>query len=68
MTDRCLAALRSAHEKLCIAQTDVKWPGHKQQLGEALKTIERIGVFYFADVWSEYQLPTTELDKEQTDD
>ena len=60
--DRCLGALRSAHEKLCIAQTDMQWPGHRHDIGEALKTIERIGVFLYPTEWSAFMLPTTELD------
>lgn len=60
--DRVLPNLRSAREKLCIAQTDMEWPGHRTQIQFALDTIDRIGVFLYPTEWSKYAEPTTELD------
>lgn len=59
--ERLCGALRSAHEKLCIAQTDVPDDVHRAALGEALHTIERVGVFWCSD-WSRYTEPMTGLD------
>lgn len=61
-TDRLLPSLRSAREKLCVAQTEMAWPGHRAQIGEAIATIDRIGIWYCGADWSKHNLPTTELD------
>ena len=63
--ERCLRALRSAHESLCVAQTDMEWPSHRRDIGEALATIERVGVFLYPIEWSEFLSPTTELDDKE---
>lgn len=57
-TDLC-GALRGARERLCIAQTHAEWPGHRDQLGEAIDTVDRIGVFSCPD-WSKYDVPDVE--------
>lgn len=62
--DRVLPNLRSAREKLCVAQTDMQWPGHRSQIQECIETIDRIGVFLYPHDWSRYDLPTTELDSD----
>lgn len=54
-TDLC-GALRGARERLCIAQTHAEWPSHRDQLGEAIKTVDRIGTFSCPD-WSKYDVP-----------
>jgi hypothetical protein len=54
--------LRSAREKLCVAQTDVEWPSHRRDLQQCLDSIDRIGVFLYPAEWSKYANPTTELD------
>lgn len=61
--DRLHASLRSAHEKLCVAQSalDSKLTGARNALGHALTIIERVGVMQCPD-WSTHRLPTTELD------
>jgi hypothetical protein len=56
MTDRLCASLRSAREKLCVAQTDVEHASHRQWLQEALDHVDRIGVFCCPD-WSRYNQP-----------
>lgn len=53
------SALRSAHEKLCVAQVHVETDRHRMWLQDVLDTIERIGVFSCRD-WSTYREPTTE--------
>ena len=58
--DRCLSALRSAHEKLCIAQTDLEWPGHREAIQRALTEIERVGVFLYPVEWSKHREPPLE--------
>lgn len=58
--DRLLPNLRSAREKLCVAQTDMEWPSHRTAIGEAITTIDRVGVWYCGADWSNYNLPTTE--------
>jgi hypothetical protein len=57
-----LPNLRSAREKLCVAQTDVEWPSHRRDLQQCLDSIDRIGVFLYPAEWSKYANPTTELD------
>lgn len=54
---RLCPSLRSAREKLCVAQTDAEWPGHRSQLQECIDTIDRIGVFSCPD-WSRFDVPT----------
>lgn len=63
MSARICPSLRSAREKLCIAQTDVTEAAHRQSLQEALDTIDRLGVFYCAD-WSRFDEPT--ISRERT--
>lgn len=48
--DLC-SALRSARERLSIAQTHAVWPGHRHDLQTCLDTVDRIGVFSCPD-WS----------------
>lgn len=60
--DRLCPSLRAARERLCIAQTDAEWPGHRHRLQEALDIIDEVGVFVCPD-WSRFDVPTTELDK-----
>lgn len=59
---RLCPSLRVAREKLCVAQTDAEWPGHRAQLQEALDIVDRVGAFSCPD-WSKYDLPTTDLDQ-----
>lgn len=59
--DRLCASLRSAREKLCIAQTDTPEEIHRDMLQLALDVIDRLGVFY-CPTWSKHDLPATELD------
>jgi hypothetical protein len=58
--DLC-SALRSARERLSIAQTHAVWPGHRHDLQTCLDTVDRIGVFSCPD-WSKYNVPTTTMD------
>lgn len=51
--------LRSAHEKLCVAQVHARWPGHRARLQEAIDIIEQVGSFSCPD-WSKYRMPTVE--------
>lgn len=56
--DRLTSALRAAHEQLCSAQTDVDWDDHRRALGDALTTVERLGIWYDSASWSTYRTPT----------
>lgn len=57
MDDRTCPSLRSAREKLCVAQTDLPHATHRTMLQEALDIIDRIGVLNCPD-WSKHDLPT----------
>ena len=60
--ERLHSSLRSAHEKLCIAQVCLADRAvGRNALGKALSLIEQVGVLWCPD-WSSYRLPTTELD------
>ena len=57
MNDRVCPNLRSAREKLCVAQTNVEHYAHKQWLQDALDIIDRIGVMVCPD-WSCFDEPS----------
>lgn len=56
MRERICPSLRVARERLCVAQTDVKWPSQRAELQQAIDTIDRLGVFYCPD-WSRWNEP-----------
>ena len=56
MSNRICPSLRSAREKLCVAQTDLPEQQHRDELQAALDTIDRLGVFYCPN-WSRFDVP-----------
>jgi hypothetical protein len=62
--DRRLPSLRSAREKLCVAQTDLKSAYFSRLLQDAIDIVDRVGVYLYPTEWSSHNDPATELDRD----
>lgn len=58
LDERRLGALRTAHEKLCIAQAGLDNRPLSDALSRALAEIERVGVLLYPVEWSKHREPT----------
>jgi hypothetical protein len=57
--DRFYLALKGARERLCIAQTAVTQPMHRDELQTVLDLVDRLGAYYCGDRWSKFDMPPT---------